>query len=89
MILYTYDMGDSWEHEIEFVRVIDAHDKESPYLLEASGQAPPEDVGGVSWLFCFSGDHVRSRSPGARRNKRVGALLVTGTRGMGSPPESD
>lgn len=52
-ILYTYDMGDNWEHEIQLVRVIEEHDKESPYLLEASGQTPPEDVGGVGGFVNF------------------------------------
>lgn len=52
-ILYTYDMGDRWEHQIELVRVIDDHDEESPYLLEAVGQAPPEDVGGVGGYIDF------------------------------------
>jgi len=52
-ILYTYDMGDSWEHKIQLVRIINEHDKESPYLLEASGQTPPEDVGGVGGFVNF------------------------------------
>lgn len=52
-IIYTYDMGDNWEHLIEFVRVIDEHNEESPYLLEAAGQAPPEDVGGVGGYIDF------------------------------------
>lgn len=52
-IIYTYDMGDNWEHLIEFVRVIDEHNEESPYLLEAIGQAPPEDVGGVGGYIDF------------------------------------
>ena len=52
-MLYTYDLGDSWEHEIQLVRVIEEHDKESPYLLEASGQTPPEDVGGVGGFVNF------------------------------------
>lgn len=52
-ILYTYDMGDNWEHQIELVRVIDEYNAESPYLLEASGQAPPEDVGGVGGYIEF------------------------------------
>ena len=52
-IIYTYDMGDNWEHEIQLVRVIEEHDKESPYLLEASGQTPPEDVGGVRGFVGF------------------------------------
>ena len=45
---YTYDFGDNWEHIIRLVRVIEEYDGELPYLLEASGQTPPEDVGGVS-----------------------------------------
>lgn len=52
-MLYTYDMGDKWEHTIEFVRVIEEHNEESPYLLEAVGQTPPEDVGGVSGFIDF------------------------------------
>jgi len=52
-MLYTYDMGDNWEHEIQLIRVIEEHDKESPYLLEASGQTPPEDVGGVGGFLNF------------------------------------
>jgi hypothetical protein len=52
-ILYTYDMGDNWEHEIELVRVIEEHNANSPYLLEAIGQAPPEDVGGVGGFINF------------------------------------
>jgi hypothetical protein len=52
-IIYTYDMGDSWKHEIQLINVIDEYDKESPYLLEASGPTPPEDVGGVSGFIDF------------------------------------
>jgi len=52
-MLYTYDMGDNWVHEIRLVRVIEEHNEESPYLLEASGQAPPEDVGGVGGFLDF------------------------------------
>ncbi len=52
-MIYTYDMEDNWEHEIQLVRVIEEYDKESPYLLEASGQTPPEDVGGVGGFVSF------------------------------------
>ncbi len=52
-ILYTYDMGDGWEHTIELVQVLEDYDQESPYLVEASGQAPPEDVGGVNGFIDF------------------------------------
>lgn len=49
-LIYTYDMGDNWQHKIELVDVLENYTEESPYLLEASGQTPPEDVGGV-WGF--------------------------------------
>lgn len=52
-LLYTYDMGDNWEHEIKLVKVIEEYDKQSPFLLEASGQTPPEDVGGVGGFVNF------------------------------------
>jgi hypothetical protein len=52
-MLYTYDMGDNWEHIIQLVRVIEEYDGELPYLLEASGQTPPEDVGGVDGFVSF------------------------------------
>jgi hypothetical protein len=45
-LIYTYDMGDYWQHQIQLVRVIDEHNEESPYLVEAIGQSPPENVGG-------------------------------------------
>ncbi len=52
-MIYTYDMGDHWEHEIQLIRVIEEHHEESPYLLEAKGQAPPEDVGGIPGFLRF------------------------------------
>lgn len=51
--VYTYDLGDNWKHEIQLARVIDEHDQDSPYLLEAIGQTPPEDVGGVGGFIDF------------------------------------
>lgn len=52
-ILYTYDLGDDWEHDIQLVQVLEDYDKESPCLVEASGQTPPEDVGGVGGFVKF------------------------------------
>jgi len=52
-MVYTYDMEDSWKHIIQLVRVIEEYDGELPYLLEASGQTPPEDVGGVGGFISF------------------------------------
>jgi hypothetical protein len=52
-INYQYDFGDCWNHLIKLVRVIDDYDDESPYLLEAKGQTPPEDVGGITGFTEF------------------------------------
>jgi hypothetical protein len=52
-MVYTYDFGDNWEHDIELVQVINEYDGELPYLLEAKGQTPPEDVGGIGGFVEF------------------------------------
>lgn len=62
-MIYTYDFGDHWQHEIELVRVIENHDQESPYLLEAIGQTPPEDVGGVGGFINFHEIMLNSNDP--------------------------
>lgn len=46
-LLYTYDFGDDWEHEIVVEELLDA-DPEAryPVLVAARGACPPEDCGG-------------------------------------------
>jgi hypothetical protein len=45
---YTYDMGDSWEHEIRPGKPRDLAEGEAPVaLLAAAGRCPPEDSGGA------------------------------------------
>lgn len=46
--LYTYDMGDGWEHEIRPGKPFDLTPGEAPVaLLAAEGRCPPEDSGGA------------------------------------------
>ncbi|MBR5428076.1 MAG: plasmid pRiA4b ORF-3 family protein [Clostridia bacterium] len=45
-ILYLYDFGDGWEHEISLVRIIEDADIPSPVCESMNGDAPPEDCGG-------------------------------------------
>lgn len=52
-MVYTYDFGDNWKHKIELIRVIEEYEDELPYLLEAKGQTPPEDVGGIGGFIEF------------------------------------
>src|SRR5579859_4084930 len=48
-LLYIYDLGDYWRHDIivEEIQKISL-DEAYPWLLDAERAAPPEDVGGVS-----------------------------------------
>ncbi|KAM3098242.1 IS1096 element passenger TnpR family protein [Phormidesmis sp. 146-12] len=46
--LYTYDMGDSWEHEILVEKVLSADPQvRYPVCLTGKRACPPEDCGGV------------------------------------------
>lgn len=46
-LLYTYDLGDNWEHEIVVEELLDADPEvHNPVLLAAKGGCPPEDCGG-------------------------------------------
>lgn len=46
-LLYTYDFGDDWEHEIVVEKLLEV-DPEAryPVLVAAKGACPPEDCGG-------------------------------------------
>ncbi|MGB0880702.1 MAG: plasmid pRiA4b ORF-3 family protein [Polaribacter sp.] len=50
-ITYTYDFGDSWEHEILVEKFLD-RDKEIDYpiCIKGKNNCPPEDCGGI-WGF--------------------------------------
>jgi len=49
--LYIYDFGDNWEHEIVLQKSFEPQKgKKYPVCIEAQGNTPPEDVGGV-WGF--------------------------------------
>ncbi|MDA8226624.1 MAG: plasmid pRiA4b ORF-3 family protein [Desulfitobacterium hafniense] len=45
---YCYDYGDNWEHEIIIREMINYYEKNYPVCLMGEGNAPPEDVGGIS-----------------------------------------
>jgi hypothetical protein len=46
-LLYTYDFGDDWEHEVTVEKLLDANpDAAYPVLVAAKGACPPEDCGG-------------------------------------------
>lgn len=46
-IRYIYDFGDDWQHTIKIERIFaDVPGLAQPFLLEATGRCPPEDIGG-------------------------------------------
>jgi len=45
-IVYHYDFGDDWIHDIVVEEVINDYDKNYSTCLEGEGNRPPEDVGG-------------------------------------------
>jgi len=46
-VKYIYDFGDGWDHTITIERLTDpVQGLTYPFLIEAKGRCPPEDVGG-------------------------------------------
>lgn len=53
-IRYTYDFGDDWEHVLKLEKWVENTIMEGlPFLLEAKGRCPPEDVGGAPGYEAF------------------------------------
>ncbi|MBT3070673.1 plasmid pRiA4b ORF-3 family protein [Rhodomicrobium sp. Az07] len=53
-LLYTYDMGDNWEHHIEVVSLFEApSDSRLPAFIAGQWRRPPEDVGGAPGFEAF------------------------------------
>ncbi|UPT92061.1 plasmid pRiA4b ORF-3 family protein [Bradyrhizobium barranii subsp. apii] len=80
-IHYLYDFGDSWDHVIKLEKWFENTTTEGlPFLLEAAGRCPPEDVGGApgyaEYLAAISDPRPsRARThaplgPGAVRSQR-------------------
>ncbi len=49
-ILYEYDFGDGWEHELRVEKILPAEGRLSPVCLKGARACPPEDCGG-SWGY--------------------------------------
>ena len=47
---YTYDFGDSWEHEIQLEEILPRKDMTYPVCIDGKRAGPPEDSGG-SWGY--------------------------------------
>jgi hypothetical protein len=48
-VVYVYDFGDNWQHEVALEAIIPVNDiVKKPICLGGERRCPPEDVGGVS-----------------------------------------
>jgi hypothetical protein len=53
-IHYIYDFGDNWDHVIKIEKWIENSGTEGlPFLIDAKGRCPPEDVGGPPGYGAF------------------------------------
>ena len=59
---YTYDMGDSWEHDLVFLSNAN-NDVVSPKIESLVGPSPPEDCGGVLSYMDYLGPYNDPSSP--------------------------
>jgi hypothetical protein len=50
IMLYTYDMGDSWDHAIKLEAIGEPGEPAKPGCLEGENAGPPEEIGGI-WGF--------------------------------------
>jgi len=48
VLLYEYDFGDGWEHEIILEKIIEEDEKNQiPRCIDGKQNCPPEDCGGI------------------------------------------
>lgn len=53
-LIYEYDFGDGWEHEVVLEKILPPLDDEPlPRCVHAVGKCPPEDVGGIGGFYAF------------------------------------
>ncbi|MDR3186957.1 MAG: plasmid pRiA4b ORF-3 family protein [Holosporaceae bacterium] len=68
-VIYEYDFGDSWEHEIKLEKIIESEDKVSyPRCTGGEMACPPEDCGG---LYGYYGMLETVNGPDCEEKKEV------------------
>jgi hypothetical protein len=76
--LYTYDMGDNWEHRIVLERVEPPKDgTRYPWFLGGERRCPPEDCGGLPGYYEFI-DAITASDRGRSSKKKKEALAWYG-----------
>lgn len=52
-IIYVYDLGDYWKHNIILEDIVEDYENNYPICMDGGGVCPPEDVGGVLGYMDF------------------------------------
>lgn len=53
-MIYEYDFGDSWDHEVVLEKVLEKDPKlKTPVCLEGAMACPPEDCGGIGGYYDY------------------------------------
>ena len=53
-LLYNYDYGDGWEHEVLLEKILPfEHDMTLPLCIKGKRACPPEDIGGIPGYAMF------------------------------------
>jgi hypothetical protein len=53
-LLYNYDYGDGWEHEVLLEKILPfKHDMTLPLCIKGKRSCPPEDIGGIPGYAMF------------------------------------
>jgi hypothetical protein len=47
-LVYVYDFGDNWRHEIVLEKIIPPNGPTKPVCLDGARRCPPEDIGGAN-----------------------------------------
>jgi len=50
-LLYEYDLGDSWRHDITLLGMVEGEGEEKLGCIDGARACPPEDCGGVSGYY--------------------------------------
>lgn len=46
-LIYTYDLGDNWEHTVSVEKIIEDYEYDYPQVIKYKGNCPTEDCGGI------------------------------------------
>ena len=68
-IVYEYDFGDGWEHDVKLEKIIAFEGQILPVCIAGKRACPPEDCGGVWGYYSFVESLIDSKHPAHKENR--------------------